>query len=172
MAEEFRKMRRNEQLLSQAETLGVLNKATSGVLALYDESGYPYAVPLSCAYDDGYIYFHCAPTGHKLDAIRHCDKASFCVIAQDDVLPDKLTSAYLSVIAFGRVCVIDAPEEQKRIARIIGEKFSTDYREIYEKAIEGSVKSDRMRCIAFKIEHVTGKAGRQELARRRCAQEN
>lgn len=45
----FRAMRRKKQLLSLEETTAVLNRGTSGVLALSGDGGYPYAVPISYA---------------------------------------------------------------------------------------------------------------------------
>ena len=69
----FRDLRRKKQLLSREETTAVLNRGTSGVLALSGDDGYPYAVPISYVYDQEQetIYFHCAKSGHKLDAIQH-----------------------------------------------------------------------------------------------------
>ncbi len=55
----------------------ILRRATAGVLAVAGDDGYPYAVPLSFAYEDGRILFHGALTGHKLDAIAREDKVSF-----------------------------------------------------------------------------------------------
>lgn len=46
--------------------------------------------------------FSSAKSGHKIDAIRACDKVSFCVIFKDDVIKEKLTTAYESAIVFGR----------------------------------------------------------------------
>ena len=41
---------------------------------------YPYGMPMNHYYaDDGKIYFHCGRNGHRLDALKKCDKASFCV---------------------------------------------------------------------------------------------
>lgn len=65
----FREMRRKRQLLSEAETISMLQSATSGVLAVQGDDDYPYAVPLSFAYEDGKLFFHAATSGHKLDAI-------------------------------------------------------------------------------------------------------
>ena len=78
---EFRKMRRFRQELSKPECDAILATATSGTLALLGDNEYPYAVPISHVYADGKLYFHSAKAGHKVDAIKNHDKASFCVIA-------------------------------------------------------------------------------------------
>ena len=79
----FRKMRRSRQQLRLSESRAILERNTCGVLALARDGGYPYALPMSYAYREGKIYFHAARTGHKIDAIARCPKASFCVVDQD-----------------------------------------------------------------------------------------
>ena len=79
----FREMRRIKQLLPEDTAKEILARNTGGTLALLGDDDYPYAVPMSYVYADGKIYFHCAKEGHKIDAIRNHDKASFCVIDQD-----------------------------------------------------------------------------------------
>ena len=100
---EFREMRRKRQQLSNEESVAILEKATAGTLALLGDGDYPYAVPISYVYHEGKLFFHSALAGHKVDAIRKCEKASFCVIEQDDVQPKKYTTFFRSVIAFGRI---------------------------------------------------------------------
>ena len=85
----FREMRRKRQQLSPEETEAILSRRTNGVLAVLGDEGYPYAVPLSYVWHDGRIYFHCAKSGHKLDAIRACDKVCFTVVDKDDVIPEE-----------------------------------------------------------------------------------
>ena len=45
------KMRRFRQLLPMDETLSILKEGSSGVLALSGNEEYPYAVPVSYAFD-------------------------------------------------------------------------------------------------------------------------
>ena len=161
---EFRPMRRFRQQLSDAEAVGILERATSGTLALLGDNGYPYAVPISYVYDDGKLYFHSALSGHKVDAIRNCDKASFCVIAQDDVVPEKYTTEYRSVIAFGRIHIIEDEEEKLAAARLLGDRYNPHQDEALQKEIESGLS--RMLAIRFDIEHLTGKEG-IELTKRR-----
>ena len=118
----FREMRRKRQQLSEKEAAAVLERGTSGVLAVLGDGGYPYAVPLSYVYQDGKIYFHCAGSGHKLDGIRNCDKVSFCVIDQDEVHPEKYTTYFRSVIAFGKARILEEDEKRKTIL-LLTEKY-------------------------------------------------
>jgi len=103
----FREMRRGKQALPDEEAREILYSATSGVLALSGDDDYPYALPISYFYDGNKLYFHCAKEGHKIDAIKRNDKASFCVIAQDDVSPEEYTTHFKSVIVFGRISIIE-----------------------------------------------------------------
>ena len=152
---EFREMRRKRQQLSDEESIGILEKATSGTLALLGDGGYPYGVPISYVYDDGKLYFHSALSGHKVDAIRACDKASFCVIDQDSVKPAEYTTYFRSVIAFGRVHIVENETERLKIARILGNRYNSNQEEALQKELEHGLS--RMLAIRFDIEHLTGK---------------
>ena len=153
--EQFRAMRRKRQQLSEEESIGILRKATAGTLALLGDSGYPYAVPISYVYNDGRLYFHSALSGHKVDAIRNCDKASFCVIDKDDVQPEKYTTFFRSVIAFGRIHIIDDVQEKLETARLLGDRYNPNDEEALQKELEKGLS--RMMMIRFDIEHLTGK---------------
>ena len=151
----FREMRRKRQQLSEEESIAVLQKATAGTLALLGDNDYPYAVPISYVYHEGKLFFHSALAGHKVDAIRKCDKASFCVIEQDDVQPERYTTFYRSVIAFGRIRIIEDEQEKLQIARMLGNRYNPNHEECLQKEIESGLS--RMLAIRFDIEHLTGK---------------
>ncbi len=155
MTTNFREMRRKRQQLSDEESIGILEKATAGTLALLGDDGYPYAVPLSYVYHHGSLFFHSALSGHKVDAIRGYDKASFCVIGQDDVKPEKYTTYFRSVIAFGKIHIIEDEAEKLETARILGNKYNPDNDESLQKELESGFA--RMLMIRLDIEHLTGK---------------
>ena len=152
---EFREMRRKRQQLSEEESIGILQKATAGTLALLGDDDFPYAVPISYVYHEGKLYFHSTLAGHKVDAIRKCDKASFCVIEQDDVQPKKYTTFYRSVIAFGRIHIIEVEQEKLETARMLGNRYNPNDEESLQKELESGFS--RMLMIRFNIEHLTGK---------------
>ena len=118
----FRPMRRHRQQLSQGDCAAILSRGTSGVLAVAGDGGYPYAVPLSYVYQEGTLFFHCAKAGHKLDALRRCSKASFCVIDQDQVVPPEYTTYFRSVIAFGRTRILEDEAEKQAAIWLLAER--------------------------------------------------
>ena len=62
---EFRTMRRKRQELTETECIEILEKATSGVLSLLGDDGYPYGVPITPVLVGRKLYFHSAIKGHK-----------------------------------------------------------------------------------------------------------
>lgn len=151
----FRPMRRSRQELSEQETLEILARGTSGVLALAGDDGYPYAVPISYALDGGRLIFHCAKTGHKMDAINRCGKASFCVIDRDDVVPEKFSTLYRSAIAFGRMRVLEGQEALEAMEKLAVKYNPEDIGPGRAKEIEGS--KGALCVLELCIEHLSGK---------------
>lgn len=156
----FREMRRKNQLLSQNECIEILKRGTSGVLALDGDNGYPYAVPISYIYYDGKIYFHCAKSGHKLDAVRRNNKASFCVTALDHVVPEEYTTYFRSVIAFGKMSIVKNEKEiLESIDRLAARYAPKDSAEGRRAAIEKEYNALCM--LRMDIEHISGKEAKE-----------
>ena len=160
----FREMRRKNQLLPPEDAQAVLERGTSGVLSLLGDGGYPYGVPLSYACRQGKLYFHCAREGHKLDAIRREARASFCVVDRDEVVPEEYTTYFRSVIAFGRIRILEDPEEKRAALEVLGKRFNPHDPEGLEKEITSLWNS--VCVLEMKVEHLTGKEAK-ELAGRR-----
>ena len=152
----FRDMRRKKQILTEEETKEVLNKGTSGVLALLGDDDYPYAVPISYVYCDSKLYFHGAKSGHKIDAIKNYEKASFCVIDKDDVIPEEYTTYFRSVIAFGKIHIMEDELEVRKAIELLAKKYHPD-----SDRDERSIAIDRewkpLCMMEFSIEHLSGK---------------
>ena len=152
---EFRPMRRNRQQLSREECERILSRCTSGVLALTGDGGYPYAVPLSYVYADGTIIFHSAVQGHKVDAIRRDNRCSFCVIEQDEIRPAEFTTYFRSVIAFGRIQILEAADEKVQALRLLGRRYSPNDEAGLQHEIDKSL--DHVMLLRLDIEHFSGK---------------
>lgn len=152
----FRAMRHKRQQLSRAEAEAILERGTSGVLAVAGDDGYPYAVPLSYVYQDGKLWFHSAKSGHKLDAVRREEKASFCVIDQDQVVPEEYTTYFRSAIAFGRVRVLEDEGEVRAAIDLLARRYHPgDSQEHRQAAIQKEYSALCM--LELTVEHLTGK---------------
>lgn len=151
----FREMRRHKQALTQEENIAVLQRNTAGVLAVLGDDGYPYAVPLSYVYREGKIYFHCAQSGHKLDAIARNPKVCFCVTDQDQIVPEEYTTYFRSVIAFGSACVLTDATQKRQALQWLAARYSPDHEQ------GRSVEIDRLFAqvcmVEITITHMTGK---------------
>ena len=152
---EFRPMRRHRQQLSREECERILNRCTSGVLALAGDGGYPYAVPLSYVYANGAIIFHSAVEGHKVDAIRRDSRCSFCVIEQDDIKPAEFTTYFRSVIAFGRIHILEIADEKVQTLRLLGRRYSPGDEPGLQHEIDKSL--DHVLLLRLNIDHLSGK---------------
>ena len=150
-----REMRRKKQELSQSECIAILERGTSGVLAVLGDDGFPYAVPLSYVCDEGRLLFHCAPAGHKLDAIERCAKASFCVVDKDDVVAAEYTTYFRSVIAFGRARIIRDEADRRQALELLAAKYTPDDEEGRLQEVDKLI--GRTCMVELSIEHLSGK---------------
>ncbi|MEA1960742.1 MAG: pyridoxamine 5'-phosphate oxidase family protein [Bacillota bacterium] len=151
----YSNMRRQERQLGTPEGIDVLEKGEYGVLSTLDSEGNPYGVPLNYVYSDECIYFHCALEGQKIDNIKNDSRVSFCVVGNTQVVPEKFTSHYVSVIIFGKAAEMHEEEKENALMALI-EKYSSDYigagRQYAKKALK------KTGVYKIKIEHFTAKA--------------
>lgn len=152
----FRPVRRQEREVSPAEAEAILVNGTYGVLSVgSDDQGYAYGIPLSYAYADGHIYFHCALEGQKLECIRRNNKVSFCVVGRAIPLPEAFSMDYTSAIVHGEVTEVEEAEKRAVLTALI-EKYSPDYAEPGAQYIERA--QHKTIALKLRIEHIAGKS--------------
>ena len=152
----FRKMRRFKQEITKKECIDILTNEKRGVLSMIGDDGYPYGIPLNHYYDknENCLYFHGAKEGHKIDAIKNCNKVSYCVYEKGIKKENHWSLNVRSVIAFGKMHFVEDIDECIKIAKNIWWKFGTDEKELEE---EINRSSSRVLCLKLEIEHMTGK---------------
>ncbi|MCR5370856.1 MAG: pyridoxamine 5'-phosphate oxidase family protein [Clostridium sp.] len=152
----FRKMRREKQAIPEEECIRILKEEKRGVLSVIGDDGYPYGTPINHYYsdEDGRIYFHGGKVGHKVDAMRACDKVSYCVYDSGEHVGDDWALTFKCVIVFGRMEFIENPEEIARLSRLLSEKFTDD-----QAYIDGEIKGYLAATLMYALtpEHMTGK---------------
>ncbi len=153
---EFRKMRRFKQEISKEECIRILKEQPRGVLSVLGDGGYPYGIPLDHWYSeaDGHLYFHCARTGHKLDAIRNCDKVSYCVYDEGYRREGEWALNINSVVIFGRMRIVEEEEKRIEICSALCRKFVDD-EEYLQKELKHFLPA--VCCLELVPEHMTGK---------------
>jgi nitroimidazol reductase NimA-like FMN-containing flavoprotein (pyridoxamine 5'-phosphate oxidase superfamily) len=106
---------------------------------------------------DNAIYFHCAPEGHKLENIAADSRVSFCVVGATEVLPEKFSTRYESVIVTGRAEEVFDQEKQKALEELV-----TKYCAAFSAKGLEYIASDTARTKVFRVsmESISGKARR------------
>lgn len=152
----FRPMRRSAQQLPEAECIEILSTEPRGVLSVLGDNGYPYALPIDHWYcpEDGKLYFHGGKQGHKLDAIRACDKVSFCVLDPGHRKEGDWALTFRSVIVFGRAAIVEDHDRAIEITRRLCYKFTSD-----TDFIEEEIRQSAANVLVFSLtpEHISGK---------------
>ena len=154
----FKEMRRKEKQLSGNDTVKIVMNAKFGNLATLGKDGYPYAVPLNYAYENGTIYAHSAKVGNKLENIAYHDKVCFSVVGYSKLLPEKFDTEYDSAVIYGKAVEVTEESEKKHALALLLEKYSGGYLEQGMAYMEKSSKATAV--IKIEIAKMTGKRGR------------
>ena len=157
----FRPMRRMKQEIPKEECRAILTEEKRGVLAVIGDEGYPYAIPLNFYYEPGEetIYLHGAKEGHKIDAVRSCDKVCFTVWNRGCQKDGHWSYYVTSVVAMGRAELVT----DEAVALEKCRKLALKYFPTKEQVEEDLARSfPRVQVIAVHIEHMTGKLVHEE----------
>lgn len=153
----FKEMRRKDRQILEKEEVDILIEGEYGTLATICEDGYPYSTPLSYVYYNKSIYFHCAREGQKLINIDKNNKVSFSIVGKTEILPDKFSTNYESVILFGNAKRVEGEEKEIALLKII-EKYCSQFikegKEYISKAKNATI------IIKINVDHISGKSRR------------
>lgn len=152
----FRQMRRFKQQVENQDCVEILKNEKRGVLSVIGDEGYPYTVPMDFYYEEeeNTVYFHCAKEGHKIDAIRGCDKVCFTTWNTGFQKDGDWAWNVTSVVAFGRAKLVEDGKLTHEKTRKIGLKYYPTTEEVDEE-MERDIS--RVQLVALHIEHMTGK---------------
>lgn len=153
-------VRRQERLLDKQLALDLLSNSQYGVLSLVesrDNGVGSYAIPLNYVWNqENYIYFHCAPEGYKLECLDVSNEVSFVVVGHTEVISNKFTTAYQSVIVRGVLERDLSVDERMSAFKMLLEKYSPND---IEKGLKYTEKSfHRTEILRLKIVQISAKA--------------
>ena len=152
----FREMRRFKQQITTEECKKVLKEEKRAAFSVIGDEGYPYTIPINFYYDeaDNIIYFHGAKEGHKMDCLKQCDKASFCVMDKGFKKDVEWAVHYQSVIVFGKIKMVNDPDKVKEICTQLCLKFTNDQNYIDH---ELKYSGPSVQCFELIPDYISGK---------------
>lgn len=126
------KIRFSDRVMSEQDSVALLEQALVGRIGTVSAVGMPYVVPLNFVYEDQpqRIHLHLARyvEGHLASNLKFSSKVCFEVDEPGPLMATGETAcetdhAYESVVCFGRAQVISDERERTRIARLFLQKY-------------------------------------------------
>ena len=152
----FRPIRKKKNEISTDEALALLQDSRRGVLAVNGDDGYPYAIPVNYYFDkeNRKIYFHGPRVGHKVDALRACDKICFTVYGHETIKEEAWAPFMQSVVVFGRCHLVEAGEKAMAMLKQFAMKYYPNEQMVDE---EIAIAGKAVQIFEIEIEHLSGK---------------
>ena len=121
----FRPIRKKKNEIDVNVAQALLQNSRRGVLAVNGDDGYPYAIPVNYLYDteNQKIYFHGARAGHKVDALKACDKICFTVYGNEQIKEEAWAPFMQSVVVFGRCHLLEAGPKATALLKRFAMKY-------------------------------------------------
>lgn len=152
----FRPVRKIRNLMSDELARQLLKDERRGVLSMIGDDGYPYAIPVNYLYNEaeGTITFHGSKIGHKVDAIRRCDKVCFTVYGHETVREEAWAPYLRSAVVFGRCRIVEDPEEILRLCKPFAMKYYPTEQSVDDELARSGAA---VGMFEITIDHISGK---------------
>ena len=116
--------------------LEALDQCAYMVLAVTDEEGLPYCMPLNGVRVGDCVYFHSAQRGEKLACLRVHPQVCLTAVGHQRVVQAEYETEFTSAVARGTACEVRDPEEQRQALRAICRRYAPDFPDRVEEVIE------------------------------------
>ena len=149
-------LRRKDRKLDHAAAAALLERGEYGILSTSDKENRPYGIPINYVVMEGSIFFHCATEGQKLDNITANHGVSFCVVGETELIPEKFSTRYESVVASGSADVVEDIALKRKALRALITKYAPDNTIAGEAYIDKLM--DKTAVVRITVDHMVGKA--------------
>lgn len=152
----FRPIRKKKNEIGIEAVKKLLHDSRRGILAVNGDDNYPYAIPVNYLYDEENqkIYFHGSRAGHKVDAIKNCDKVCFTVFGNETFKKESWAPFLQSAVIFGRCHLVTDQPVAMALLKRFAMKFYPDESMVDE---EIAVSGKAVQMYEIVIEHLSGK---------------
>jgi len=114
----------------QEEITSIINKCQVCHVAMVDQQGKPYLVPMNFGFEEGVIYLHSSRSGKKIEILKNnpevCIEFStdYFLRYQNEDVACSWSMKYRSVLAYGRVTFIEDETEKVNHLNIIMRNYT------------------------------------------------
>lgn len=133
----------------------VLQQAPYAVLAMSEQSGAPYCIPVSPVCCGGVIYLHCALRGRKLDLLKDNPRICLTAVAQYTVDSPGYTMHYASAVVQGQAHLVEDSREFQEALYQISRHYSGADLDKFDEMMAHYGKAARV--IRIDVDRITGK---------------
>lgn len=151
--------RMKNHILEESKIIDLLNNTNTGSLAMLNEDGSPYVIPVHFVYINEKIYIHGLPKGKKIDNINNDSRVSLCaydmkgLLLDEDEDPCDTNTEYESVVIMGNAAILDDLDTKKIALGEVIKKYTPHLsdKEIPMNMLKGTA------VIELEIKEITGK---------------
>lgn len=148
-------MRRKDREMDEDFAMQVAEKCSYGVLSMILPDGRPYGVPLSVCRMGNSMYFHCAMSGQKTEALGQNPQVSLTCVGTVKPYPSGFTMEYESAVITGIAVPVTEETEKLAALRTICEKYCPENMDAFEASAARSLP--RTAVWRIEIVSITGK---------------
>lgn len=148
-------MRRHEKEITEKSAIEAIIRQSLVCRLGLSDAGEPYVVPMCFGYENGFLYFHAALEGRKMDVIKNNNRVCFEFDTNLKLVEGEEACdwgmRYQSVIGFGKAVFLEDREEKLTALGVILRQYSDRSFRFPENLVA------RTALIKVTIESMTGK---------------
>ena len=153
--------RPDRELKSSSEINEILNNGKYAIISMCRDNE-PYIVTLSYGFDkeNNSLYFHCAPSGLKLDFIKRNPLVCATVIEDGGYVINECAHNYRTIVFWGNMSLVTELSEKIHGMKVLLNHLEKDSDIISEKLEMSTGSYSKMAVLKLEIKQIYGKAGR------------
>lgn len=151
-------MRRKDRETTKEFAQEIVDTCLYATLAMTDQEGNPYCIPISIVRSKNEIYFHCANEGKKLDCIKNNANVCISCVSFAENIQEKFTVRYKSAVVFGSALEITDKDEKIGALKLLCERHTPENMAQFNTYAEKGI----MQTSVWKVEikEITGKCNK------------
>lgn len=155
-------MRRVDREMSAEFAWGIVDKCEYMTVAMVDEDGAPYCVPITPIRMGDCVYFHSAKLGRKTDLLRQRPQVCISCVGDTHRLTDQFTTEFESAVLFGEAAEVTEGAEKIAALRALCQRHTPAHMAHFDEEIARSLS--RTAIWRVRVTSITGKRKKFDAA--------